>query len=135
MPRIQEVQPEIVRIEELARRVKEGDIKLPKFQRPFVWNAADIIDLLDSIYNGYPIGSVLLWRTKLRLASEHTIGDLDVDDRPVAYPTNYLLDGQQRISTICGVLYWKGQDKKNKWNVVFDLREEKFMHPSDELRT
>lgn len=134
LPRIQDVPPEIVRIEEVARRVKEGDIKLPKFQRAFVWRPSDIIDLLDSVYNGYPIGSILLWRTKQHLASERTIGDLTVDDRPEEYPTNYLLDGQQRISTICGALYWNGSDWKSKWNVAFDLREEKFIHVADDLK-
>lgn len=134
MAKPRDPKPEIYRIEELARKVKEGDIKLPKFQRPFVWNEDNIIELLDSIYNGYPIGSVLLWLTKQRLASERRIGDLPVDERPEEYPTNYLLDGQQRISTICGVLFWDGIDRKSKWNVSFDLREEKFFYPAEELK-
>jgi hypothetical protein len=41
---------------------------------------------------------------------------------------NYLLDGQQRLSTICGVLHWSPGDPKSVWNVVFDLRSERFFH-------
>ena len=83
--------PDILRIEELVIKVKQGDIKLQKFQRPFVWKRSDILKLLDSVYNGYPIGSILLWLTYQKLASEKRIGDLNIDDRPEVYPINYLL--------------------------------------------
>jgi hypothetical protein len=125
--------PEILRIEELVRRVKDGDIKLPKFQRPFVWKRGDVLTLWDSVYRGYPIGSVLLWLTKQRLASEREIGELDVSPRAEEYPTNYLLDGQQRLSSLCGVLYWPGGDPKSIWNVAFDLRAEEFFHATGTL--
>lgn len=121
--------PEVLRIEELVIKVKTGDIKLPKFQRPFVWKKKDILDLLDSIYKSYPIGSILLWLTKEKLASERRIGDFEIDDRREEYPTNYLLDGQQRLSTLCGALFWNGDNPKSVWNIAFDLDKEKFVHP------
>lgn len=127
-----EPKPEILRIEELVIKVKQGDIKLPKFQRPFVWKRDDIIKLLDSIYNGYPIGSILLWLTIQRLASENKIGDLQINERPDEYPTNYLLDGQQRLSTLCGSLFYDGINKDSLWNVVFDVETETFLYPEDE---
>jgi len=125
--------PEILRIEELVRRVKDGDIKLPRFQRPFVWKRSDVLTLWDSVYRGFPIGSVLLWLTKQRLASEREIGELNVTPRAEEYPTNYLLDGQQRLSSLCGVLFWPGGDPKSIFNVAFDLREEVFFHPDTQL--
>ncbi len=124
--------PDILRIEELVTKVKQGDIKLPKFQRPFVWKQSDILKLLDSVYNGYPIGSILLWLTRQTLASENKIGDLDINDRPEEYPTNYLLDGQQRLSTLCGALFWDGKDKNSLWNIAFDVEKESFIFPGDE---
>jgi len=127
--------PEILRIEELVLKVKTGDIKLPKFQRPFVWKKEDVLALLDSIYKSYPIGSILLWFTKEKLASERRIGDLEINERPEEYPTNYLLDGQQRLSTLCGALYWDGNNPKSMWNIVFDLEKEIFFYPEDEDRT
>jgi len=63
-------EPKVDRIEELASRILQGDILLPKFQRDFVWGKGQITDLLDSIAKNYPIGSVLLWRTLLDMSIE-----------------------------------------------------------------
>jgi len=57
-------QPSVDRIEELAARILNGDILLPKFQRDFVWEKSQIIDLLDSIARNYPVGSILLWQSR-----------------------------------------------------------------------
>lgn len=122
--------PEVLRIEQLVNRVKDGDIKLPKFQRPFVWKKPDILKLLDSIYRGYPIGSILLWLTKQELASENKIGNIDIIFRPEDYPYNYLLDGQQRLSSLCGTLFYNGLNDNSEWNVVFDVDSEEFLHPN-----
>lgn len=130
MQRKLDPKPEVLRIEELVQKVKSGDIKLPKFQRPFVWKKKDILKLLDSIYQGYPIGSILLWLTKQHLASENKIGDLEINERPEEYPTNYLLDGQQRISSLCGAIYWNGKNEKSIWNIVFDVKNEVFLYPN-----
>ena len=127
--------PTAERVEQLAQRVLIGDIVLPEFQRPFVWKRKQILELLDSIYRNYPIGSALLWESRQELKSKRAIADLEVGARSVNYPVNYLLDGQQRLSTICGVLHWAPGNPKSIWNVVFDLRTEKFLHieHTDEL--
>lgn len=121
-------QPTVDRIDELARRILTGDILLPKFQRSFVWERGQILDLLDSIARNFPIGSVLLWQSRQDLRSERRIAELDIDLPRPDYPVNYLLDGQQRLSTICGALFWKGRDSKSRWNLAFDLRARTFMH-------
>lgn len=120
--------PSVDRIEELAGRILRGDILLPKFQRDFVWEKHQIIDLLDSIASNYPIGSVLLWRSREHLRSERNIADLEIAPTQLDYPVNYLLDGQQRLSTICGALYWKGVDPNSRWNLAYDLRAKQFVH-------
>ena len=86
------------------------------------------MDLLNSIANNYPIGSVLLWRSREVLRSERNIADLAIAPTQHDYPVNYLLDGQQRLSTICGALYWKGEDPNSRWNFAYDLREKRFVH-------
>lgn len=126
--------PDIQRIEELVTSVKNGDIKLPKFQRPFVWKRKEVLKLLDSIYKGYPIGSILLWYSSESLASERTIADLELNSEKEIYPTNYLLDGQQRLSSLCGALYWNGRKLDSLWNIAFDLEKEEFIYPKDGLR-
>jgi hypothetical protein len=116
------------RILQLASRVLTGDIILPEFQRPFVWKRRQILELMDSIYKNYPIGSLLVWESKQNLASKRSIADLDIADRSDAYPVNYLLDGQQRLSAICGVIHWTPGDPKSVWNVYFDLKTNRFQH-------
>lgn len=125
---IKDPQPSVDRIDDLARRILTGDIYLPKFQREFVWEKAQVLELLDSVARNYPIGSILLWQSRQELRSEGRIADLEIAQPKPDYPVNYLLDGQQRLSSICGALYWKGGDPNSPWNVVFDLKTKRFLH-------
>ena len=121
--------PEIYRLEELALQVRSGDIKLPKFQRPFVWKESDILKLFDSIYKGYPIGSLLIWNSSQKLISEREILGVEINQKTSPnYPTNYLLDGQQRLTSLCGALFWDGEDESSEWNIGFNLDQESFFH-------
>jgi hypothetical protein len=124
----QDPSPSVDRIDDLARRILKGDILLPKFQRDLVWKPKKILDLLDSVSKGFPIGSVLLWRTSNKLTSNRSIADLKIDAPSAGYPVNYLLDGQQRLSVICGSLHWNGTDPASRWNIAYDLRTQKFLH-------
>lgn len=121
-------QPSVDRIDGLASRILTGDILLPKFQRSFVWERPQIVSLLDSVARGYPIGSVLLWQSRQELRSENRIADLEISLPKPDYPVNYLLDGQQRLSTICGAMHWHGSDPKSRWNLAYDLRTQAFVH-------
>lgn len=127
--KLSDPKPEIQRIEELVTAIRSGEIRLPKFQRPFVWSRMDMLNLLDSIYNGYPIGSILLWNSSERLKSERAIVGFEVNTTAVDnYPTNYLLDGQQRLTTLCGALFWEGGDPTSIWQIFFDLESEEFTY-------
>lgn len=75
-------QPSVDRIDELARRVLAGDILLPQFQRDFVWKRQQVLDLLDSIAQNYPIGSLLLWQSRQELRRENRIADLEIGTSP-----------------------------------------------------
>jgi hypothetical protein len=125
---IKDPQPSVDRIDDLAKRILTGDIYLPKFQREFVWERSQVIDLLDSVARNYPIGSILLWQSRQELRSEGRIADLEIAQPKPDYPVNYLLDGQQRLSSICGALYWKGGEASSPWNVVYDLKTRRFLH-------
>jgi len=125
---VKDPQPSVDRIDDLANRILTGDIYLPKFQREFVWERQQILDLLDSVARNYPIGSVLLWQSKQELRSESRIADLEIALPKPEYPVNYLLDGQQRLSSICGALHWKGGKADSPWNIAYDLRTKTFHH-------
>lgn len=99
-----EITPSAVKIDKLMSRIADGDIKIPAFQRRFVWNQEQVIELLDSIYKNYPVGSLLLWNSDdTKLKATRNICGFDIPERPVTYPVNYVLDGQQRISAIYAV--------------------------------
>ena len=97
---------------------------LPKFQRKFVWKDDQALDLLDSIAINYPVGSLLLWRTKDRLLAERNIGEFSLPATDDMEPTDYVLDGQQRLAVIYSCLGAKETDAG--FAVVYDLESGKF---------
>lgn len=88
------------KIDKIINRINSGDIRIPAFQRAYVWKQNQILDLLDSIVKNYPIGSVLLWNTTEKLRHTRNIAGYKIPDNAEEYPVNYVLDGQQRISSI-----------------------------------
>ena len=62
-------------ISTLIAGIKKGEIKIPQFQRKFVWKDEQALDLVDRIANNSPVGSLLLWRTKEKLRVERNIGE------------------------------------------------------------
>ena len=98
-----EVVPEVVFLGKLVERIAAGKIRVPRFQRAFVWKQVDLLALLDSILRGFPIGSILVWDTEENLESTQRIGPVGISPRPSGM-VGYLLDGQQRVSTLVGTL-------------------------------
>nr|VFK56730.1 MAG: hypothetical protein BECKTUN1418F_GA0071002_109413 [Candidatus Kentron sp. TUN]VFK65657.1 MAG: hypothetical protein BECKTUN1418E_GA0071001_11115 [Candidatus Kentron sp. TUN] len=131
-----ELTPTAQRIGKIINRIDEGDIKIPAFQRGYVWKQEQIIDLLESIVAQYPIGSVLLWKTSERLKSTRNIAGYKISERDESYPVNYTLDGQQRLASIYGVFsqeleqeqYASGYNPgKDIFEIYYDFSEEKFL--------
>jgi hypothetical protein len=127
--KVQDPDSSVPRLMTVVNRVLEGDVLLPKFQRNFVWTRQQILDLLDSVSRNYPIGSVLLWQSTEQLASERTVAGLAVGEWRHGYPVSYILDGQQRLASICGALHWQpDDDPESAWNIVYDLIQQEFRH-------
>ncbi|MDE0448594.1 MAG: DUF262 domain-containing protein [Spirochaetaceae bacterium] len=87
----------------MVERIAAGKIRVPRFQRAFVWKQADLHALLDSILRGFPIGSILVWDTEEDIESSERIGPIEITSNPGGV-VGYLLDGQQRVSTLIGTL-------------------------------
>jgi hypothetical protein len=85
---------------DLISDVERGVIKVPKFQRDFVWSIEKTANLLDSIVKGYPIGTFILWQTDTRLNDVKNIGNFDIPETPEGTKIQYVLDGQQRITSL-----------------------------------
>lgn len=126
------VAPIIRHLTEIIEDISAGELRVPNFQRPYVWKAGDIISLFDSIYKGYPIGSLLFWETSEILQTFTKIGPFEID-RSNRNEINYIIDGHQRLSTLYGVLNPKSSLPNEDivgWNLYFDLETEEFLFPS-----
>jgi hypothetical protein len=92
---------------------------------------------MDSIYKQYPFGSLLFWRTKAELNSERNLGPFTLPKRPDDYPVDYVLDGQQRLTSIFTVFQTAlevNQDLGVDWTDIYfdfeaagDVQESQFV--------
>ena len=80
--------------------VSSGRLKIPQFQREFVWEIKKSASLLDSVVKGYPVGSFIFWKTRERLRSVKNIGNLNLPEPAKGDYVNFVLDGQQRITSL-----------------------------------
>lgn len=114
-----------ITIRQLLQRISDGEIRVPAFQRDFVWEPDRVQFLMDSIYKGYPIGTVLFWRTKEKLSYDRDLGPFSLPEPKKEYPVDYVLDGQQRLTSIFST--FQTELKQNpgtrvKWvDIYFDL--------------
>ncbi|NKX47819.1 DUF262 domain-containing protein [Rhodobacteraceae bacterium R_SAG8] len=90
-------------IRSIVEAVGCGQIRIPAFQRGFVWDAERVAYLMDSIYKGYPFGALMFWRTKEQLKFDRQLGPFELPNPKEDYPVDYVLDGQQRVTSIFGV--------------------------------
>ena len=119
-----EVVPEVIFLGKLVERVAAGRIRVPKFQRAFVWRQPDLSVLLDSVLRGFPIGSILVWDTEKNIESTSHIGPVGISPR-TGGSVGYLLDGQQRVSTLAGTLLLTDDMEpiveQIDWRLYYDL--------------
>ncbi|MEW6132278.1 MAG: DUF262 domain-containing protein [Pseudomonadota bacterium] len=107
-------------IESVLSKVREGEIAIPEIQRPFVWDASQVRDLLDSLYQGFPVGYLIAWRNP----------DVKLKDGSTASGKMILIDGQQRITALTAAVL--GQPVVNKEyrkvriSIAFHPIEERF---------
>ena len=107
-----------VSIGALAERVRDRGLELPEIQRSFVWNRPQVRDLLDSLYRGFPVGTLLFWRA----------GDLEYSrdiESDAAQGSNqrnpdFVLDGQQRLTALSKVIHGGDPD------IRFHIETEQF---------
>ena len=87
-------------IRKIVNKIVEGEIRIPAFQRDFVWEPKQIAFLLDSIYKEIPIGAIFLWKTNEILETDKNLGQFLLPQPKKDYPVQYVLDGQQRITSL-----------------------------------
>ncbi len=77
-------------IENILAWVRSGEIAIPEIQRPFVWDRSGVRNLMDSLFNGYPIGYIIVWKNP----------DVRLKDGSLSSGKKILIDGQQRVTAL-----------------------------------
>ena len=95
-----------INIPNLIGDVERGHIQIPQFQREFVWTIQKSAELLDSVLKGYPLGTFIFWKTRERFPNLKELGGFELPTPPENDNVSYILDGQQRITSLFAV--WKG---------------------------
>ncbi|WP_121249419.1 DUF262 domain-containing protein [Solirubrobacter pauli] len=109
-----------------------GRLRIPAFQRGFVWDAERVAFFMDSVYKGYPFGNLLLWRTRQELTHERDLGPYQLPAGDPEYPIDYVLDGQQRLTSLFGVFQnsLQAREPDERFNVYFDRQAEDSLQSS-----
>jgi hypothetical protein len=97
-------EPQTLPYSTLINEIEKGIVKIPQFQRDFIWTKRKACKLMDSIVKGYPIGTLILWKTKERLRSIRNIGGIELPEPPDGDFIQYVLDGQQRLTSLFTIL-------------------------------
>ena len=107
-------------IDQLLVWVSSGEIAIPEIQRPFVWKASQVRDLLDSLYKGYPVGYLITWKNP----------NIRLKDGSTSTGKKILIDGQQRVTALGAAILGLpvvGQDyRKRRIRIAFHPVEERF---------
>ena len=107
-------------IQTLLSWVNSGDVAIPEIQRPFVWDAVKVRNLLDSLYHGFPIGYLIVWKNPT----------VKLKDGSQASGKRILIDGQQRMTALMAALLGKevlNKDYQQKQiHIAFHPCQERF---------
>jgi hypothetical protein len=117
------VERSVLPVGEVMNQIGRSEIRLPELQRDYVWRPTQVAKLIDSLYHGYPIGSLLFWQTDEAPVTRgmNVTGQIQ---QPFRQPV-YLLDGQQRLTSLHRVFTDHPQAQ-----VVFQVEKERFQNQS-----
>lgn len=116
-----DMQQQNIPIGTLVDMYKRRELRLPEIQRQYVWRATRVRDLLDSLYRGYPSGSILMWETDEPVPTR----DFAIAQDATAFAgRKLLLDGQQRLTSLRAVLSGEAvtvRGRKRPVEILFNL--------------
>lgn len=117
-------------LKKLILELESGHIKIPKFQRDYIWEKSKVVKLLNSIYNQYPIGSFFFWIAPAAYSSfirENT--DLGFKPASENGSFQFILDGQQRMISLYVALRGKVFDTVDYGTICFNPEKKEFRIP------
>ena len=107
-------------VDNIISWISSGEIAIPEMQRPFVWETSKVRDLMDSLYKGYTVGYLIIWKNP----------DVKLKDGTLSSGKKIVIDGQQRITALTAAIAGKDvvnqQYKKVRIKISFNPIDEKF---------
>ena len=107
-------------IQTLLSWIRSGEIAIPEIQRPFVWDSTKVRDLIDSLYSGFPVGYIIVWKNP----------DVRLKDGTISSGKKILIDGQQRITALQAAIVGEpvvgSNYRKKRIKIAFHPLEERF---------
>ena len=107
-------------IQTLLSWIRSGEIAIPEIQRPFVWDSTKVRDLIDSLYAGFPVGYIIVWKNP----------DVRLKDGTISSGKKILIDGQQRITALQAAIVGEpvigSNYRKKRIKIAFQPLEQRF---------
>lgn len=122
--------PQVQYLSQLLEELGRGQIQVPRFQRPLVWEPLQQLELLRSVRDGIPMGALMVWRTeKLDVQCYPTLGryQLNKPSSKEGAVRQYLLDGVQRLSTLYAATRLPEEGRPGEAAAFYDLDADDFV--------
>jgi len=117
-----------LKLGDIMSGVEKGKIRIPRFQREFVWERPKVVKLLDSIYHQFPIGSFFFWEAPRKYNKFfRNIAELGLPEPDEREDITFILDGQQRITSLHVTAKGITLDELNYGDICFDLEKQEFV--------
>ncbi len=117
-------------LNKIFNELENGNMKIPRFQRGYVWERSKIVRLLNSIYKQYPIGSFFIWVASTEYKHFcREITELGLPENPESNTYSFILDGQQRITSLFVALKNKILNNTDYSTICFNLEKKEFQIP------
>jgi uncharacterized protein with ParB-like and HNH nuclease domain len=112
----------------LFKKIEKGELLIPSFQRGFVWKKKEIIDLLESVYEGFPIGTLLFLQSRESVFKSSEFAPRSKRQSSSNIKDYYyeVIDGVQRLNVLYNCLYVEDDNKDSIFKIGFDLRNKQF---------
>lgn len=118
-------------IQKVFNELENGNMKIPRFQRGYVWERSKIVKLLNSILEEHPIGSFFIWEADVKYGNFcREIEELGFQQKPEAGKFKFIIDGQQRITSLYVALMGKQLGGVDYATICFNLDRKRFHIPT-----
>jgi hypothetical protein len=122
MPQPEPIDPGKYNFLTLMNDIENGRVRLPPFQREFVWSPSKVIELMDSIYKGFPIGSFFYWKANRKYVTLfRDITSLHLPSPAIDQELFFILDGQQRLTSIWATFKGRVINDENYGQICLDI--------------